>query len=54
MLTQKLKDMVTKLYEKEFSVDELASALVNDVNRADGEMPHLTWKGWSIMDEGIN
>jgi len=31
----KLKDMVTKLYEKEFSVDELASALVNDVNRAD-------------------
>ena len=35
---QKLKDHVTKLYEKAFCVEELAAAIVNDVNRVGGEL----------------
>lgn len=38
VLAQKLKDQVTKLYEKAFSVEEVATAIINDVNAPEGEL----------------
>ena len=50
---QKLKEQVTKLYEKAFCVEEVVVAVITDVNAADSELSFTSVRGNESLDTCI-